>query len=135
MCSILFLVSGKKVNCTYAYIDDINKWQQYNVRDNTPGFVPQSPNQIASNLEERYHNCGDYSVLRNNCEHLVTWLRYRNKVSKQVGFHLELNVYKPFTFILLCVSVNLKGLQYSPWQPVLNSSLKMETRLIIVIGL
>lgn len=100
ICSILFLVSGKKVNCTYAYIEDINKWQQYNVRDNTPGFNVQPLKQIASNVEERFHNCGDYSVLRNNCEHLVTWLRYHNKVSKQVSFNLELNVYKQTTFYI-----------------------------------
>nr|XP_029499090.1 uncharacterized protein LOC115114745 isoform X2 [Oncorhynchus nerka] len=81
----IFHFDGKKLNCTYADIGDINEWQQYNVRDNKPGFVPQQPEQIARDLEERYHNCGDYSVLRNNCEHLVTWLRYHNKVSKQDG--------------------------------------------------
>lgn len=47
--------------------------------------LPKGNNQeILDRINKKRNNCEDYSLLKDNCEHLATYVRYGTKCSEQV---------------------------------------------------
>jgi hypothetical protein len=100
--SILFLVLGEK--CLVDVIHEGEVYEKDNYLDGQKGYTVRTTDDMIDAITERKHNCGNYSVLRNNCEHLVNYIRYNVKISFQVSFNLNY-IFYTITLHLLFINV------------------------------
>lgn len=55
-----------------------------NYLDGLEKYPKSNEERIMARINEKYHKCGTYGPLRNNCEHVATYVRYGVSVSIQV---------------------------------------------------
>ncbi|CAK6967820.1 HRAS-like suppressor 2 [Scomber scombrus] len=81
----------KKAVCVFGELQTQGKHQLDNYLDGTMNKLPDE--DIKEHIKELMtkEGCGRYNPLKNNCEHLATYVRYGEKITKQVsGFFSNL---------------------------------------------
>ncbi|KAM3614271.1 uncharacterized protein V6R79_011959 [Siganus canaliculatus] len=79
--------------CDFDHLQDVQDHimeQRFNYLDNDNTYRAQATQQlIDQRIADVPHDCGKYSLLNNNCEHMATFLRYNQKVCLQRGAKYE----------------------------------------------
>uniref|UniRef100_A0A3B4H9M8 LRAT domain-containing protein n=1 Tax=Pundamilia nyererei TaxID=303518 RepID=A0A3B4H9M8_9CICH len=83
----LLIITGKPTDgkyCVFGSLKDQGEHAKENYLDSN--LTPSSRDDIIKRIkvmtDKKY--CGKYNLLKNNCEHLVTWVRYGKAYVKQV---------------------------------------------------
>uniref|UniRef100_A0A3B5BEL1 LRAT domain-containing protein n=1 Tax=Stegastes partitus TaxID=144197 RepID=A0A3B5BEL1_9TELE len=61
-----------------------NNGQEFQIDNSDPPNFTLNETAIINRINEKHRNCGIYTPWGNNCEHLVTYVRYGESSSKQV---------------------------------------------------
>ncbi|KAM8735687.1 uncharacterized protein AB9X84_024054 isoform 1-T1 [Acanthopagrus schlegelii] len=79
---------GKEDVCEFGKLDKI-RWKSIDEKKNyLDSEVPagnRTTDKIKERIKEMEKECGKYTYLSNNCEHLVTYVRYGRRLSLQKG--------------------------------------------------
>lgn len=110
-----FTIIGKnkwKATCTFGKLSEVSEashGQSYkeNYLDST-GRFPINHNAILQRIKNMMKKklCRAYSLFTNNCEHLVTYVRYGKKISEQVCSRIEQNRINTFRGQLIIKQVS-----------------------------
>ncbi|XP_030599151.1 uncharacterized protein LOC115789778 isoform X1 [Archocentrus centrarchus] len=75
--------------CAYGKINAQGVHEIENYLDGMPTITIGNEAEIQMRINEMRENCGEYNLLRNNCEHLATYVRYGIRRSEQRGTLVE----------------------------------------------
>lgn len=70
------------INCIFGTLDKKSKHYPQNYLDND--YKAGSKDEIKERIKLKYKDCGPYGLLKNNCEHLATYVRYGVSIAVQV---------------------------------------------------
>uniref|UniRef100_A0A669CVG5 LRAT domain-containing protein n=1 Tax=Oreochromis niloticus TaxID=8128 RepID=A0A669CVG5_ORENI len=83
----LLIITGKPTDGKYCVFGSLKKEPKH-AKENylDKKFTPSNRTDIIEHIKvmKTEKNCGTYSLLKNNCEHLATWVRYGKAYVKQV---------------------------------------------------
>ncbi|XP_030250211.1 phospholipase A and acyltransferase 1-like [Sparus aurata] len=81
---------GKRYICEFGKLDETrgksnDKKRNYLDDDKEYPAENRTPDKIKERIQEKNEECRKYNLLKNNCEHLATYVRYGVSVSLQKG--------------------------------------------------
>ncbi|KAK2845151.1 hypothetical protein Q5P01_011810 [Channa striata] len=71
--------------CVFGKLSEEGRHFKDNFLDGAKGFTAGDHRAILGRIRDMKENCKRYNVFTNNCEHLVTFVRYGKKISVQHG--------------------------------------------------
>ena len=83
---------GKEYVCEFDKLNE-TRWNSVDKEKNYLDFEVPAGNRTTDKIKERIKEmekeCGKYTYLFNNCEHLATYVRYGRRLSEQVSGRLN----------------------------------------------